>query len=139
MWVAKLLLSPVKIRIFCPKPTKFGLKLAFWARPCRLIWCPFAGLVGVCGARAVSRMTPIYFIIYKYVLKSAGPRQGDKWVGLFPSVCLPLEFVHTVKKVCTHCAKKFAHTVRKSLEHILQKTVKIFQKSEFSAAVAKCG
>ena len=45
MWVTKLLISPVKIRIF--------------ARPCRLIWCP----VGGCGARAVSRKTPIYFII----------------------------------------------------------------------------
>ena len=29
MWVTKLLISPVKIRIFCPKTTKFGPKLAF--------------------------------------------------------------------------------------------------------------
>ena len=29
MWVTKLLVSPVKIRIFCPKTTKFGPKLAF--------------------------------------------------------------------------------------------------------------
>ena len=29
MWVTKLLISPVKKRIFCPKTTKFGLKLAF--------------------------------------------------------------------------------------------------------------
>ena len=29
MWVTKLLISPVKIRIFCPKMTKFGPKLAF--------------------------------------------------------------------------------------------------------------
>ena len=29
MWVPKLLLSSVKIRIFCPKTTKFGPKLAF--------------------------------------------------------------------------------------------------------------
>ena len=35
---------------------------SFWARPCRLIWCPVGGLVGGCGARAVSRKTPIYFI-----------------------------------------------------------------------------
>ena len=33
-----------------------------WASPCRLIQCPVGGLVGVCGARAVSRKTPIYFI-----------------------------------------------------------------------------
>ena len=29
MWVTKLLISPVKIRIFCPRTTKFGPKLAF--------------------------------------------------------------------------------------------------------------
>ena len=61
MWGTKLLISPVKIRIFCPKPTKFSPKWAFWVRRCRLIWC-LVGLVGGCGARAVSRKTPIYFI-----------------------------------------------------------------------------
>ena len=67
MWVTKLLISPVKKRIFCPKTTKFGPKLAFLvnlARPCRLIQCPVGGSVGGCGARAVSRKTPIYFILY---------------------------------------------------------------------------
>ena len=59
MWVTKLLISSVKIRIFCPKKSKFGPKMAFLfilgqALP--------AHLVGGCGARAVSRMTPIYFI-----------------------------------------------------------------------------
>ena len=29
MWVTKLMISPVKKRIFCPKTTKFGPKLAF--------------------------------------------------------------------------------------------------------------
>ena len=29
MWGTKLLISPVKIRIFCPKTSKFGLKFAF--------------------------------------------------------------------------------------------------------------
>ena len=29
MWVTKLLISPIKKRIFCPKTTKFGPKLAF--------------------------------------------------------------------------------------------------------------
>ena len=59
MWVTKLLISPVKIRIFCPKKSKFGPKMAFLfilgqALP--------AHLVGGCGTRAVSRKTPIYFI-----------------------------------------------------------------------------
>ena len=61
MWVTKLLISPVKKRIFCPKTTKFGLNLAH----------PFIGgsfdalLVGwlVVVARAVSRKTPLYFIL----------------------------------------------------------------------------
>ena len=45
MWVTQLLISPGKIRIFCPK-----LAILFI-------------LVGGWGARAVSRKTPIYFII----------------------------------------------------------------------------
>ena len=71
MWVTKLLISPAKIRIFCPKRTKLGRDwhfCSFWDRPCRLIWCPVDGLVGGCGARAVSRKTPIYFIFYLLIL-----------------------------------------------------------------------
>ena len=49
IWVTKLLISPVKKRIFCPKRPNF-------------IQCPIGGSVGGCGARAVSRKTPIYFI-----------------------------------------------------------------------------
>ena len=64
MWVTKLLISPVKIRIFCPKKSKFGPKMAFLfflgqALP--------AHLVGGCGARAVSRKTPIYFMFTKQI------------------------------------------------------------------------
>ena len=130
MLVPKLLLTPIKIRIFGPKTAKFGPKSAFlvilgqilpffahfvqwptknnvnkvprwvfryvgnktfdfsskkkgffapkrpnlaqnwhfwsiWARPCRLLRCPVSGSVGGCGARAVSRKTPIYFIRVK--------------------------------------------------------------------------
>ena len=48
MWVTKLLLSPVKIRIFCPRMTKFGLKLAFLfilgqALPAHLVPCWWVG------------------------------------------------------------------------------------------------
>ena len=41
MCIPKLLLSPVKIRIFCPKWQNFAQKLhfwSFWARPCQPIW-----------------------------------------------------------------------------------------------------
>ena len=66
MWVTKLLISPSKKRIFCPKATKFGPKLAFLVNLGQamqaFIQCPVGGSVGGCGARAVSRKTPIYFI-----------------------------------------------------------------------------
>ena len=39
---------------------------SFWARPCWLIWCPVVGLVGGCGARAVSRKAPIYFMVITF-------------------------------------------------------------------------
>ena len=51
---------------FCPKTTKFGI----FARPCQLIWCPVGGLVGGCGARAVFRKTPIYFIYFRPLIRS---------------------------------------------------------------------
>ena len=66
MWVTKLLISPVKKRFFAPKRPNLAQNWHFWsfcARGCRLIWCPVGGLVSGCGARAVSRKTPIYFIL----------------------------------------------------------------------------
>ena len=68
MWVTKLLIFPVEIKIFCPKMTKFGPKLAFLVnlgqamQAYSVLWCPVGESVGGCGARAVSRKTPIYFI-----------------------------------------------------------------------------
>ena len=61
MWVTKLLISLVKKRIFCPKTAKFSLKLAFLS-----IAGSFGALTKgwlVVVARAVSRKTPIYFIL----------------------------------------------------------------------------
>ena len=70
MWATKLLISPVKKKGFFAQK---GLNLAqnwqfwsIWARPCRLIRCPIGGSVGGCGARVVSRKTPIYFIVVAY-------------------------------------------------------------------------
>ena len=66
MWVTKLLISPVKKRIFCPKTTKFGPKLAYlviWARPCWLIWCPVGGLAGGCGAGCISQDTYLLYVM----------------------------------------------------------------------------
>ena len=68
MWVTKLLISPVKKRIFCSKMTKFSPKLAFLS---------IAGSFGALlmgwlavVARAVSRKKPIYFIFIHFVVMS---------------------------------------------------------------------
>ena len=45
-----------------PKNDQIWPEIDIFARPCRLIWCPVGRLVGGCGARAVSRKTPINFI-----------------------------------------------------------------------------
>ena len=69
MWVTKLLISQVKKRIFCPKTTKFGPKLAFLVnlgQAMQAYSMPCCGSVGGCGARAVSRKTPIYFMNIKF-------------------------------------------------------------------------
>ena len=68
MWVPKLFLLSLRIRIFWPKRAKFGPKLAFLvilsqAFPAHLV--PLGGLVGGCGARAVSCKTSIYSMISK--------------------------------------------------------------------------
>ena len=66
MWVTKLLISPVKKGFFAQKRPNLAQNWHFWsnwARPCRLLQCPVGGSVVGCGARAVSRKTPIYFIL----------------------------------------------------------------------------
>ena len=66
MWVTKLFIFPVEIRISCPKTTKFGPKFAFlvnFGQAMQAYSMPCCGSVGGCGARAVSRKTPIYFMI----------------------------------------------------------------------------
>ena len=70
MWVPKLLLSPEKLGFFAKKRPNLARNWhfgTFWARPCRLIWCPVGWLVSGCGARAVSRKTPIYFYAFTMV------------------------------------------------------------------------
>ena len=66
MWVTKLLISPVKKGFFAQKQPNLAQNWHFWSiwtRPCRLIQCPVGWSVGGCGARAVSRKTPIYFMV----------------------------------------------------------------------------
>ena len=87
MWVTKLLITPVKKRIFCPKRPNLAQNWHFWsiwARQCRLIRCPVGGLAGGCGA-GCSRKTPIYFMQLLVAPESsrsegAGPRISKRWI-----------------------------------------------------------
>ena len=75
MWVTKLLISQVKKGFFAPKQPNLAQNWhfwSFWARPCRLIHCPVGGSVGGCGARAVSRKTPINFLFYALLEHDSG-------------------------------------------------------------------
>ena len=59
MLVPKLLLTPIKIRIFGPKTAKIGPKYAFLVIfvHCWLIWCPVGELAGGCGAGCILQDT----------------------------------------------------------------------------------
>ena len=52
-----------KKKDFLPKNDRILSEIGIFVH-CRLIWCPVDGLAGGCGARAVSRKTPIYFMVY---------------------------------------------------------------------------
>ena len=67
--VPKLLLSPVKIRIFCPRTTKFGSKLAFLfilgqALLAHLVPCWWVGW-GLWRAGCISQDT---YLLYVYIV-----------------------------------------------------------------------
>ena len=82
MWVPKLLLSLVRIRIFAQKRPNSAWNWhfwSFWAKPCRLTWCPVGGLVGGCGARADSRKTPNYFTITLMKIRNFGQKMAQNW------------------------------------------------------------
>ena len=67
MCVTKLLIPPVKKGFFAQKRPNLAQNWHFWSIWARLILCPVGGSVGGCGARAVSRKTPIYFMIHNDV------------------------------------------------------------------------
>ena len=67
IWVTKLLISPVKIMIFCPRTTKFGPKLAFLfilgqALPAHLVPCWWVGW-WLWSASCISQDTYLLFKI----------------------------------------------------------------------------
>ena len=65
MWVAKLLISPVKIKDFLPKHDQIWPKIGIFARPCWLIWCPVDGLVSGCGgAGCILQDTYLLYIFF---------------------------------------------------------------------------
>ena len=70
----KTFISPVKKRIFCPNTTKFSPKLAFLSIPGSFGALLLGWLVVV--ARALSRKTPIYFILSGVYGGSCGGEGG---------------------------------------------------------------
>ena len=58
-FLRKLLISPVKNRIFLPKNDQIWPKIGIFVHFGLGLAGSFGGLVGGCGARAVSRKTPI--------------------------------------------------------------------------------
>merc|ERR1712012_1134502 len=67
---------------------------SIWARPCRLIWCPVGWSVGGCGARAVSRKTPIYFILF---VEAKNDNQEHPKFHLFNTLTLPEDSTTTYR------------------------------------------
>ena len=104
MGETKHLISKVKKRIFCPKTTKFGPKLAFLVdlgQTMQAFSVPCCGSVGGCGARAASRKTPIYFI-FLWLSRSAERQyikvQQDQRSSLNVARCRLIAIVgHTFK------------------------------------------
>ena len=121
MWVTKLLISPVKKRIFCPKTTKFGPKLAFLVnlgQAMRAYSVPCWWVDGGCGARAVSRKTHIYFIVVyclkyylhlkeKVVEKGETNREKLEWIRS-QDVLLYFHLIGTIAR----CSFIFSHYCR---------------------------
>ena len=98
----KLLISPVKKGFFAQKRPNLAQNWHFWsiwARAC--IWCPVGVSVGGCGARAVSRKTPIYFFNIIYHLQIM-----DSELFL---LCKGVLNEHTVEYICGHKIKSFCH------------------------------
>ena len=62
MWVTKLLISPVQKGFFAQKRPKLAF-LVNLGQAMQAYSMPCCGSVGGCGARAVSRKTPIYFMM----------------------------------------------------------------------------
>ena len=94
MWVPKLLLPSVKIKIFC-----FALGPY---RPCRLIWWPFGWLIGGCGARAVSPKTPIYFKYSKWLFQQCVFVLNTGWFLIPPlplNLCVGRQVIDLKKNV----------------------------------------
>ena len=120
MWVTKLLIFPVEIRIFCPKTTKFGPKLAFLVnlgQAMQAYSMPCCGSVGGCGARAVSRKTPIYFIISdgfpKWAFTLAGRGPGGMIANSIPARLVATRMRVALPRACAcHChTHAHGHTV----------------------------
>ena len=90
-----------KKKDFLPKNDQIWPKIGISVH-CWLIWCPVGGLVGGCGAWAVSRKTPIYFI--------------SKCLYMYPKPPAPPEPLG-VQMCVDKCAKNSTYDLAESLLH----------------------
>ena len=69
MWVTKHLIFPVEIRIFCPKTTKFGPKLAFLVNLGQAMQAYLMPVVGrlVVVARGLYLARHLFTLFYDFV------------------------------------------------------------------------
>ena len=103
MWVTKLMISQVKKGIFCPKTTKFGLKLAFLvnlgqAMQAYLMPCLWVGW-WLWRAGCISQDT---YLLYEYHVSSLIDGDIADVVVFTKDVCLCLP-QSQLKAVRSHC------------------------------------
>ena len=93
MWVTKLLISPVKIRIFCPKTSKFGLKFAF-----------LAGLAGSFGALLVGWLVVVARGLYlaRHLFTLSLPQKHRICLLTQPEVVTMAKKIVTTLKGCNN-------------------------------------
>ena len=142
MWVTSLMISQVKKGFFAQKRPNLAQHWHFWsiwARPCRLIQCPVGGSVVGCGARAVSRKTPIYFINHYslFIIHHPLPSSLKAWTTRPPP--LQLLVCAASKRICSERSGSTASPIYPGEEDldIVQKSKEVIIANPSKSSSAK--
>ena len=106
MWATKLLISPVKKRIFCPKTTKFGPKLAvlvnfgqtmqaYLVPCCRVGWWLWR-------AGCISQDTYLLYVIDRYRYSETKAVKGKYVTGVSCNAC-NISHICYIHSTCCSC------------------------------------